>query len=518
MSTDSAVTLRATDDPTRRDWVAIYCAILGAFMAMMDIQITNSSLKEIQGALSATLEEGSWISTSYLVAEIIMIPLTAWLTQLLSVRRLAVWITSGFMVSSVLCSLAWNLESMIVFRALQGFSGGALIPLAFTLSYMKVPDRLRPKTMALFALTATFAPSIGPTLGGWLTDNFGWEYIFYINLPPALLMIAGLMYSLDREKPNWSLLKQTDYAGIVCMAIGLGCLQVFLEEGYRKDWLESSLIVTLGCIAFIALGLFVILQFSREHPLINLRILGDRNFGLGGLSVFFIGMAIYGTVFLLTLYLAQIQNYNPQQIGSVMLWTGLPQLLVIPLVPVLLRKADPRWMAAAGLFLVALSSYANSQLSLDFGGEQLTHTLLIRAIGQPLVMVTSSLICMAYLMPKDVGSGSSLYNVLRNLGGAVGIALLATLIDNRTKTYFDYLREAVIPGNLQVADRPNLLTEKLGSETAALGKISEITHQQAQIMAFNDAFLAIAIGVSISLICILLTKKLPANASSEPVH
>ncbi|HWR78715.1 MAG TPA: MDR family MFS transporter [Pseudomonas sp.] len=492
--------------------------MLGAFMAMMDIQITNSSLKEIQGALSATLEEGSWISTSYLVAEIIMIPLTAWLTQLLSVRRLAVWITSGFMVSSVLCSLAWNLESMIVFRALQGFSGGALIPLAFTLSYMKVPDRLRPKTMALFALTATFAPSIGPTLGGWLTDNFGWEYIFYINLPPALLMIAGLMYSLDREKPNWSLLKQTDYAGIVCMAIGLGCLQVFLEEGYRKDWLESSLIVTLGCIAFIALGLFVILQFSREHPLINLRILGDRNFGLGGLSVFFIGMAIYGTVFLLTLYLAQIQNYNPQQIGSVMLWTGLPQLLVIPLVPVLLRKADPRWMAAAGLFLVALSSYANSQLSLDFGGEQLTHTLLIRAIGQPLVMVTSSLICMAYLMPKDVGSGSSLYNVLRNLGGAVGIALLATLIDNRTKTYFDYLREAVIPGNPQVAERITLLTEKLGSETAALGKISEITHQQAQIMAFNDAFLAIAIGVSISLICILLTKKLPANASSEPVH
>jgi DHA2 family multidrug resistance protein len=452
------------------------------------------------------------------VAEIIMIPLTAWLTQLLSIRRLAVWITSGFMISSVLCSLAWNLESMIVFRALQGFSGGALIPLAFTLSYMKVPDRLRPKTMALFALTATFAPSIGPTLGGWLTENFGWEYIFYINLPPALLMIAGLMYSLDKQKPDWQLLKQTDYAGIVCMAIGLGCLQVFLEEGYRKDWLESSLIVTLGCIAFIALGLFVILQFSREHPLINLRILGDRNFGLGGLSVFFIGMAIYGTVFLLTLYLAQIQNYNPQQIGSVMLWTGLPQLLVIPLVPVLLRKADPRWMAAAGLFLVALSSYANSQLNLDFGGEQLTHTLLIRAVGQPLVMVTSSLICMAYLMPKDVGSGSSLYNVLRNLGGAVGIALLSTLIDNRTKTYFDYLREAVIPGNPQVAERLTLLTEKLGSETAALGKISEITHQQAQIMAFNDAFLAIALGVSISLICILLTKKLPANSSAEPAH
>ena len=509
---------RATDDPTPRDWIAIYCAILGAFLAMMDIQITNSSLKDIQGALSATLEEGSWISTSYLVAEIIMIPLTAWLTQLLSVRRLALTVTYGFMLASVLCSLAWNLESMIVFRALQGFTGGALIPLAFTQSYMKVPDRLRPRTMALFALTATFAPAIGPTLGGWLTENLGWEYIFYINLPPALLMIAGLMYSLDKQAPHWELLKQTDYAGIVCMAIGLGCLQVFLEEGYRKDWLESTFIVTLGCIAFIALGLFVILQFSREHPLINLRILGERNFALGSLSVFFIGMAIYGTVFILTLYLAQIHSYNPLQIGQVMIWTGLPQLLVIPLVPLLLRKIDPRWMCACGLTLIAFSTFANTGMSLDFAGEQLTHTLLIRALGQPLVIVTSSLICMAYLMPKDVASGSSLYNVLRNLGGAVGIALIATLLDNRTKTYFDYLRESILPSNPQAAERLALLTEKLGSETAALGKISEITHQQAQIMAFNDAFLAIALGLSISLVAILLTKKLPDNASAEPVH
>jgi DHA2 family multidrug resistance protein len=509
---------RATDDPTARDWIAIYCAILGAFLAMMDIQITNSSLKDIQGALSATLEEGSWISTSYLVAEIIMIPLTAWLTQLLSIRRLALWVTSGFMLSSILCSLAWNLESMIVFRALQGFTGGALIPLAFTLSYMKVPDRLRPKTMALFALTTTFAPAIGPTLGGWLTENFGWEYIFYINLPPALLMIAGLMYSLDKQAPRWELLRQTDYAGILCMAIGLGCLQVFLEEGYRKGWLESSLIASLGGIAFIALGLFIILQLYREHPLINLRILGERNFGLGSLSVFFIGMAIYGTVFVLTLYLAQIQNYNPQQIGSVMLWTGLPQLLVIPLIPFLLRKADPRWMAAAGLALIALSCFANAGMNLDFSGEQLTHTLTIRAIGQPLVMVTSSLICMAYLMPKDIGSGSSLYNVLRNLGGAVGIAMIATLLDNRSKTYFDYLREAVVPGNPQVAERLALLTEKLGSETAALARISEIVHQQAQIMAFNDAFTVIGVGLMISICAILLTRRLPASSSGEALH
>ena len=191
--------IRPVGEPTRRDWIAVMSVMLGAFMAVLDIQITNSSLKDIQGALSATLEEGSWISTSYLVAEIIMIPLTAWLVQLLSARRLAVWVSLGFLVSSLLCSMAWSLESMIVFRAMQGFTGGALIPLAFTLTLIKLPEHHRAKGMAMFAMTATFAPSIGPTLGGWLTENWGWEYIFYINIPPGLVMIAGLMYGLEKK-------------------------------------------------------------------------------------------------------------------------------------------------------------------------------------------------------------------------------------------------------------------------------------------------------------------------------
>lgn len=509
---------QATADPTPRDWIALYCAMLGAFMAMLDIQITNASLKEIQGSLSATLEEGSWISTSYLVAEIIMIPLTGWLISLLGLRRLSLWVTSGFLISSLLCSLAWSLDSMIVFRAMQGFTGGALIPMAFTLAVIKVPPHMRSKTMAMFALTATFAPAIGPTLGGWLTENWSWHYIFYINIPPGLLMLAGLMYSIDKEKPTWSLLKQTDYAGIVCMAIGLGCLQVFLEEGYRKDWLESNYIITLGVIAFTCLSSFVILQFSREHPLINLRILGERNFGLGAIVSFMTGVGIYGTVFLVPIYLSQIHNYNPIEIGSVMMWTGLPQLLVIPLMPFLVKHVAPRLMCAFGLALISLSCIANSFLSPDFAGEQLIHTLVIRSIGQPFVMVTSSLIAMAYLMPKDASSASGLYNLLRNLGGAIGIALLTTLLDGRSKIYFDYLREAIVPSNPQVAERLALLTQKLGSESAALGKLSETVHQQAQIMAYNDAFLAVGIALSIAMIASLLTRPLPAGATAAPAH
>lgn len=492
--------------------------MLGAFMAVLDIQITNSSLKDIQGALSATLEEGSWISTSYLVAEIIMIPLTAWLVQLLSARRLAVWVSGGFLIASLMCSMAWSLESMIVFRALQGFTGGALIPLAFTLTLIKLPEHHRAKGMAMFAMTATFAPSIGPTIGGWLTENWGWEYIFYINIPPGLIMIAGLLYGLEKKDSNWDLLKSTDYLGILTMAVGLGCLQVFLEEGHRKDWLESNLIVSLGTVALLSLITFVIVQMSKPNPLINLRILGNRNFGLSSISSLGMGVGLYGSIYLLPLYLAQIQNYNALQIGEVIMWMGVPQLFLIPLVPKLMKYVSPKWLCTLGFGLFGLASFSSGVLNPDFAGDQFNRIQIIRALGQPLIMVTISLIATAYIMQKDAGSASSLFNILRNLGGAIGIALLATLLDARTKTYFDYLREAIVPTNPQVAERMARLTETFGSETAALGKLSEIAHQQAQIMAYNDAFHFVGLALGISMVAILLTKALPAGLKAGEAH
>lgn len=505
-------------EPSRRDWIAVMSVMLGAFMAVLDIQITNSSLKDIQGALSATLEEGSWISTSYLVAEIIMIPLTAWLVQLLSARRLAVWVSGGFLIASLMCSMAWSLESMIVFRALQGFTGGALIPLAFTLTLIKLPEHHRAKGMAMFAMTATFAPSIGPTIGGWLTENWGWEYIFYINIPPGLIMIAGLLYGLEKKDSNWDLLKSTDYLGILTMAVGLGCLQVFLEEGHRKDWLESSLIVSLGTVALLSLITFVIVQMSKPNPLINLRILGNRNFGLSSISSLGMGVGLYGSIYLLPLYLAQIQNYNALQIGEVIMWMGVPQLFLIPLVPKLMKYVSPKWLCTLGFGLFGLASFSSGVLNPDFAGDQFNRIQIIRALGQPLIMVTISLIATAYIMQKDAGSASSLFNILRNLGEAIGIALLATLLDARTKTYFDYLREAIVPTNPQVAERMARLTETFGSETAALGKLSEIAHQQAQIMAYNDAFHFVGLALGISMVAILLTKALPAGLKAGEAH
>ncbi|TKA92612.1 DHA2 family efflux MFS transporter permease subunit [Halopseudomonas bauzanensis] len=478
-------------------------------MAILDIQIINSSLKDIQGALSATIEEGSWISTSYLVAEIIIIPLAAWLAMVMSPRRFAVAISITFVIASLLCSMAWNLESMIVFRVLQGLAGGALIPFAFSLVLTKLPLDVRPKGMALFAITATFAPSIGPTIGGWLTENYGWEFIFYINIVPGVLMTLGLLYGLDKSEPRWELLKKGDYAGILSMAIGLGCLQVFLEEGQREDWFESAEITWLASIAFVSLVIFIILQLSRDNHLVNLRLFKERNFLLGSLANIGLGVGLYGTVFILPLYLAQIQDYNALQIGQVIMWMGLPQLLLIPLVPVMMRYIDPRLICALGLALFGIGSFLSGSLNLDFAGDQFIAIQIIRACGQPMVLVPLSIIATAMLPPSQAGSASSLYNILRNLGGAIGIAALATILDSRAAHYFEILRSHVSLGNPAAAERLALLGEQLGSSEAALRMLDAQVREQAQIMAYNDAFHLIGIMLACSVLCIMLTKALP---------
>ena len=498
--------------PTRRDWIAILSAILGAFMAILDIQIINSSLKDIQGALSATIEEGSWISTSYLVAEIIIIPLAAWLAMVLSPRRFAVSISIMFVLASLLCSMAWSLESMIVFRVMQGLAGGALIPFAFSLVLTKLPLEVRPKGMALFAITATFAPSIGPTIGGWLTENFGWEWIFYINVIPGILMTLGLLYGLDKSEPRWELLGKGDYAGIVTMAIGLGCLQIFLEEGHREDWLDSSYIATLGAIALISLVCFVILQLSRDNHLVNLRLLKERNFLLGSMANIGLGVGLYGTVFVLPVYLAQIQGYNALQIGQVIMWLGLPQLVLIPLIPILMRYVEARFICATGFLLFGIGSFLSGSLNPDFAGDQFIALQIIRALGQPMVLVPMSIIATAMIPPSQAGSASSLYNILRNLGGAIGIAVLATILDSRAAYYFDILRSHVSAGNPAATDRLALLTEQLGNGEAALRLLDSQVRQQAQIMAYNDAFHMISIMLGFSMLCIVLTRGLPKAA------
>ena len=313
-----------------RTWVAVAAGMLGAFMAVLDIQITNSSLRDILGTLSATQEEGSWISTAYLCAEIVVIPMTALLTRAFGLRNYMMGTTALFLLFSTLCGAAWNLESMIVFRMLQGFTGGALIPMAMTLVITRLPANKRAVGMAIFGLTATLAPAMGPTLGGYLSELYGWPSIFYINWVPGVLLIAGLMVGLDDEKANFKALLNADWLGIGLMAMGLACLTIFLEEGNSKDWFESEFIVTFAALSLVGILGWVAVSFSRPDPFVNLALYGQRNFLLATMLSAVTGMGLYGSSFLLPLYLGQIAGYTPMQIGEVIAWVGLPQLFVMP--------------------------------------------------------------------------------------------------------------------------------------------------------------------------------------------
>ncbi|MFH7025406.1 MAG: DHA2 family efflux MFS transporter permease subunit [Heteroscytonema crispum UTEX LB 1556] len=498
-----------------RTWIGVLASMLGAFMAVLDIQITNASLQDIQASLGATLEEGSWISTAYLVAEIVVIPLTGWLSRVFSVKRYLLINTALFIFFSICCAWAWNLNSMIAFRALQGFTGGVLIPSAMTIVLTTLPPSKQPVGLAAFAISAVFAPSIGPTLGGWLTENYGWEYSFYINIFPGTLMLTGIWYGIKQERPQYNLLKQGDWWGIFSMAIGLASLQVVLEEGSRKDWFGSPLIVRLSVIAAIFLALFFWIELTRKQPFINLRLLRYRNFGLASIVNVSLGVGLYGSIYILPLYLAQIQRYNALQIGEVLIWAGAPQLLIIPLIPRIMQRIDVRLMVAVGVVLFSISAFMNSSMTFQTGHDQLIWSQLVRAMGQPLIMVPLTSIATAGLNPKDAGSASGLFNMMRNLGGSIGIASLATLLTNREQFHSNRLGESISLYNPATQERINQLTQYFVSRGAdlstaqdqAIKAIDNVVRRESFVMAFNDCFYFIAIALLLSGVAILFLKK-----------
>lgn len=510
---------------TFKDWLAVFGSILGAFMAILDIQITNASIQQITGGLGATIEDGSWISTAYLVAEIIIIPLSGWLARVLSLRRYMIWTSSLFLLFSVACGFSWNLPSMIVFRALQGLTGGALIPLAFQV-ILSLPPANRTVGMALFSITATFAPAIGPTVGGYLSEMFRWPVIFYMNVIPGILTLATVIYAIKKEPGDDSLLKQIDFPGILTMAVGLASLTIFLEEGERKDWFASSLIVTLAAISFIALALFIWIELTTEKPFINLRLLKDRNFGLGCMVNVVIGLSMYGALFLLPLYLSTIQRYNSVYIGRTMMWAGFPQLLILPLVPKILKRFDSRWVAFVGINIFAFSCFMNSGMTSLVGIDQLKWSQIVRAMGQPLLMVPLSTITMGFISRDQAGSASGLFNMIRNLGGSVGIAMLSTFLTMREHFHSLKIGEGVSIYHRATMDRLALFQAGFASTgidavTAtqkARAALDMTVRQQAYVMSFNDCFLVVSIGLVASSFLILSCRKVEGATGPSEAH
>ncbi len=509
-----------------KTWLAVAGATLGAFMAVLNIQIVNASLADIQGAIGAGIDDGGWISTSYLIAEIVVIPLSGWLAQVFSVRIYLLTNAILFLALSVACAFAQDLSQMIVLRALQGFTGGVLIPMAFTLIITLLPKAKQPIGLALFALSATFAPAIGPTIGGYLTENWGWQYIFYVNLAPGALMIGMLWLSLESKPMKPSLLREGDWPGVITMAIGLSALQTVLEEGNKDDWFGSPFIVRLSIVAAIALALFLWIELTSKKPLLNLRLLFRRNFGFGILANFLLGIALYGSVFILPVYLSRIQGYNAEQIGMVLAWTGLPQLVLIPLVPRLMKRFDPRLVIGVGFALFAASNFINIYMTTDYASDQLFWPNVVRAVGQALVFAPLSAVATAGIEAENAGSASGLFNMMRNLGGAVGIALLQTLLTKREQYHSNVLMQSVSLFEQATRARIEKLTQYFMSHGVvdhaeashrAVVAIGRIVQKQAFILAFSDTFYLLGAALIVALIAALLLKK-PGQLESVGVH
>lgn len=496
-----------------RPWLAIIGALLGGFMAILDIQITNSSLKDIQAALGATLEESSWIATSYLVAEMIAIPLTGFFAAWLSPRRYLLWNGAGFIVASLLCSIAWDMPSMIAFRALQGFTGGALIPMAFTLIITILPEGKRPVGMALFGVTATFAPTIGPTLGGYLTEVFSWHYIFYINVLPGLLVMWLLAKGLDKTEGDAKQLKRIDISGMLTMAVGLGSLQVMLEEGAKDDWFDAVYIRWLALTAFLCLVFFVRKQLRSPHPLVDLRLFANRDFSLACVAYFMLGAGLFGSVYLVPLYLASVHDYTALDIGLVLMWGGFTQLPFFPLLPKIMTKVQAKYLVAAGFAVMGVSMLMNTRMTVEYTGLYLIPALLVRAVGQPFVMVPLSVMSSANLRQADAPSASTLYNVMRNLGGAVGVALLATLLTKRTQFHSIQLQETLLQGNQNAVEYLRNLGQVLGgADVQNYAMLAQTIKRQASVMAYNEAFLLVGLMLFLASLASLLIRPPAANA------
>jgi DHA2 family multidrug resistance protein len=501
-------------------WTGFFCLAVGAFMGVLDIQVVTSSLVAIQSGLSATLEEIAWVQTAYLIAEVIVIPLSGWLARLLSTRLLFVISAGGFTLFSLLCALSWNLPSMIVFRSFQGFFGGALIPMSFTAVYFIFPKRLQSPMIIVLGMIITIAPTIGPVLGGYLTENFNWESLFLVNILPGLCIAFLAWKNLDIDRPDWTLLKKIDFTGIILIAVFLGSLQYILEEGTQKQWFDDTSIIVLTLVCVISGVSMLFWELKIPEPIVDLRAFGNINFSLGCMFAFVIGIGLFSMIFYTSIYLSSIKDLNSQQIGTYLMIGGIFQFVSSLFAGSLEKKMDLRWLLFFGISLYASGAWMNGYLTVESGYWEFFWPQAVRGLALIMCFLPSNKLALASLPLEKVKNASGLYNLMLNLGGAIGMAVSNTYLEYLTKAHYAQLRDAVTANSLPAQDMLQGLTEVLteknlpSPELSALKELTFMVWQQAKIIGFNNIFQIIAVIFVVSLLAIPFLKKADAESVS----
>jgi MFS transporter, DHA2 family, multidrug resistance protein len=499
-------------------WLAVAAGTLGALMATLDISIVNSSLPTIQGEIGASGTEGTWIATAYLVAEIIIIPLSGWLERLFGLRTFLLIAASLFVGFSMLCGFSDTLPMMIVGRVGQGFTGGALIPTAMTIIATRLPRHQQPIGNAMFGMTAILGPVSGPVLGGWLTENVSWHYAFFINLPVGLALIALLLVAMPHQKPKFELIRDADWFGIAGLALGLGGLTVVLEEGEREQWFASAEIRWLAIVSAIGFVSLVVGQITARKPVIQLRLLFDRQFGSVVAMVTVIGMVIYGTSYVIPQFLAGISGYNSLQSGEIVLLSGLPMLLMMPFTPMMVQRLDIRIAVAFGLFLLALSAYMETDLTSLSTGGNFVDSQLLRGVGTVFAMMFLNQAAIRSVPPEQAGDASGLYNTARNLGGSLALAGIAVIQDQREWLHSRRIEESLSANSVDVQSYMDGQAQALGGMDAAYRALGNTIQTQALTMTYTDLFWLLAVGIVAVAPLVLFLRPLPKHAKPVAAH
>ena len=483
---------------SKSDYIAFAAMVFGMFMAVLDIQIVASSLSTIAAGLSATADELSWIQTSYMVAEAIVIPATGFLSRTFSTRISYAVSCAGFTIMSLMCSMAWNINSMIVFRALQGLFGGAMIPTVFGSMFTLFSPKQRPVAGVILGLVVTLAPTLGPTLGGYITEIASWRMMFLINLIPGIAVSFTVLKFANFNMPNWNLLKNFDYWGVFLMTLSLGVLEYVLEEGSRYAWFESRYIMVLTIVIVSSFIGLIIRELTFENPIIHLSAFKNRNFTVGCITGFILGIGLFGVVYVMPLFLFRVAGMDTLQIGIVMIVTGASQFCIAPIAGKMAGKVhDKRIMLVIGLIGFAFGCHLNAELTADSRFHEFLLPQIFRGASLMFCFIPINEMALGTMHPLEVQNASGLYNLMRNIGGAVGLATINTTIIDDTKRFANILGSHLVPTNPNVGYMKEYIGHMFAlkvpnSDLVTLAFMQEIINRDAFIIALNDVFLAIS--------------------------
>jgi MFS transporter, DHA2 family, multidrug resistance protein len=504
-------------------WLIAVSVMLGTFMEVLDTTVVNVSLQHIAGSLSVTPEEATWVLTSYLVANAIVLPLTGWLANYFGRRNILLLSVGGFTVFSFLCGIAPNLPLLIIFRVFQGATGGGLQPLSQAILMEAFPPEKRAKAMAFWALGIVVAPMLGPVLGGWITDSYSWRWLFYINIPIGIAaVIMALMFIHD---PPYIKRGEggVDYWGIGYLALGIGALQILLDKGQEDDWFASHFILTLFIICVVGLLAFVIRELVTGHPVVQLRIFKNRTYSTGVFLMTVLGFVLYGSTVLLPLWLQTLMGYSALEAGMAMLPRGLGSFLFMPIVGILMGKIEARKLLAAGLIIASFSIYQLSKLNLNAGYWDIFWPQLLQGASMGLLFVPLTTITNDPIPKEEMGNATSLFNLMRNIGASVGIASVTTLNARHMQQHLNDLGRNVTQYSQLTRDMMQRMTQgfmaqgmdQVTATKQAYAAINGMVTQQASMLAYTDVFFILAV-MFVACIPLIFIMKKPKKGGGGP--